>query len=239
MKHEIILKPSYAALRCILKKGEEMRTESGAMLGMDASATIEGKMEGGLLQGLKRSFLTSESFFVTTIRASEDETEILLAPRATGDIEVIELKNEEYLVQGGSFLAAFGAIETDAKFTGWKGFLSGEGIFMIKVRGAGSVFLSSFGGIFTKKLGKGEKFICDNGHIVAYPTTMTYEISRAGGGMMSMVTTGEGLVTVFTGPGEIYLQSRNLRSFAETLNPFLPNREKSKGMGFLGNIMGN
>jgi uncharacterized protein (TIGR00266 family) len=209
------------------------------MLGMDATATIEGKMEGGILSGLKRALLTNESFFVTTITAQGDESEVYLAPRVTGDIEALTLKNEEYLVQGGSFLASDSGIESDAKFTGWKGFLSGEGIFMIKVRGTGTLFVSSFGGIFEKTLKNDEEFIVDNGHIVAFPSSMKYEIQRAGSGMMSMVTTGEGLVTRFTGPGKIYLQSRNLRSFAESINPFLPNREKSGGQGLLGQVFGS
>jgi uncharacterized protein (TIGR00266 family) len=238
MQHEIIMRPSYSALKCVLAAGEEIRAESGAMLGMDATAVIDAKVQGGLLQGIKRALLTNESFFVTTIRAEKGDTEVLLAPRATGDVEAIELTGDEYLVQGGSFLASTAGVETDAKFTGWKGFLSGEGIFMIKVRGTGTLFVSSFGGILAKALKPGEKFICDNGHIVAYSAAMKYEIKAAGSGIFSMVTTGEGLVTVFTGPGTIYLQTRNLRTFAEAINPFLPQREKSQGRGFLGQVMG-
>jgi uncharacterized protein (TIGR00266 family) len=222
----------------VLNKGEQIFAESGAMLAVDATAKIEGNMKGGVLQGLKRAFLTSESFFVTTITANHDNSEVYLAPRATGDIQGIELKGEEYVVQGGSFLASFGDIQTDAKFSGWKGFLSGEGIFMIKASGTGSMFVSSFGGLLEKTLAPGEQFIVDNGHIVAFPSTVQYTIDNAGGGLGSMITTGEGLVCVFTGPGKIYLQTRNLRSFAESLNPFLPQRQQSQGSGLLGQIMG-
>ncbi len=238
MKHEILLRPSYSALKLLMSNGEEIHAESGAMLAMDATAQIEGAMKGGALSALSRAFLTSESFFVTTIRASQNDTEVYLAPRATGDIQAIELKNEEYVVQGGSFLASIGTIATNAKFTGWRGFLSGEGIFMIKAAGTGTMFVSSFGGILEKTLKPGEVFVVDNGHIVAFPAGMHYEIQQAGKGMFSMVTTGEGLVCVFTGPGTIYLQTRNLRTFAETLNPFLPRANKSQGGGILGQIMG-
>ncbi len=238
MQHEIILKPSYSALKCTMGAGESVHCESGSMLAMDATATIEGSMKGGAFQALKRTFLTSESFFVTTITAKQADTEVYLAPRATGDIEAIPLNGEEYVVQGGAFLASAGDIKTDAKFTGWKGFISGEGIFMIKAAGKGTMFVSSFGGILKKELKAGQKFIVDNGHIVAFPSSVQYEIARVGEGMLSMVTTGEGLACVFTGPGTVYLQSRNLRSFAESLNPFLPNRNASQGKGLLGQIMG-
>lgn len=238
MEFEILQRPSYSALKCTLSSTEEVRSESGAMLAMDETAEIEGKMEGGFWKALKRTVLTSESFFVTKIRATKGNTEVYLAPRATGDVEEIDLKGEEYIVQGGSFLACEAGIDTDAKFTGWKGFASGEGIFMIKARGTGRMFVSSFGGIVKKELKPGERFIVDNGHIVAFPAALNYEIQKAGNSLWSMISTGEGLVTVFTGPGEILLQTRNLRTFAEELNPFLRVREKSQGSGLLGNVLG-
>lgn len=238
MKHEILSKPSYSAIKFLLSKGEKIRTESGSMLAMDESAEIEGKMQGGLWKAVKRSVLTSESFFVTTINATTDESEVYLAPRAVGDIESIEMKDQEYIVQGGSFLACNEGIDTDAHFSGWKGFLSGEGIFMIKAKGTGTMFVSSFGGIIEKELAKGETFIVDNGHIVAFPATMNYEIKKVGADVVHMVTTGEGLASTFTGPGKLYLQTRNLRTFAETLNPFLRAPERSQGKAILGNIFG-
>ncbi len=238
MQHEIILRPSYSALKCTLARGEKLWTETGAMLAMDTGATMEGKMQGGLLQALKRTILTSESFFVTSITAKDDATEVYLAPRAVGDLEAIVLNNEEYVVQGGSFLASTDGIATDAKFTGWKGFVSGEGIFMIKAKGTGTMFASSFGGILAKDIPAGKQFIVDNGHIVAFPSSMQYEVRSAGGDMFNMITSGEGLACVFTGPGRVYLQTRNLRTFAETLNPFLPNRQQSQGKGMLGQIFG-
>ncbi len=238
MEYEILMRPSYSALRCVLSANEEILTESGAMLAMDKTAKIEGKMEGGAWKAVKRTVLTSESFFVTTIKASQANTEVYLAPRAVGDIEVLDLNNEEYIVQGGSFLASEKSVDSDSHFSGWKGFLSGEGIFMIKVKGTGKVFASSFGGIIQKEIAHGETFVVDNGHIVAFPSAMKYEIRKVGESVIGMVTTGEGLACEFEGPGTIYLQSRNLRTFAETLNPFLRAPERSQGKGILGNIFG-
>lgn len=238
MTFDILQRPSYSALKCTMGAGEEIRTESGAMLAMDETAEIDAKMEGGLWKAVKRTVLTSESFFVTKIKATKGDTEVYLAPRAVGDVEEVDLKGEEYFVQGGSFLACEAGIETDAKFTGWKGFASGEGIFMIKAKGSGKMFVSSFGGIIKKDLKAGERFIVDNGHIVAFPAALQYEVAKAGSSIMSMVTTGEGLVTVFTGPGTILMQTRNLRTFAEELNPFLRTRERSQGSGLLGNVFG-
>lgn len=51
----------------------------------------------------------------------------------------------------------------------------------------------------------------DNGHLVAW--SCNYKIERAGGGTMSGMKTGEGLVCRFTGPGSIFVQTRNMDEF--------------------------
>ncbi len=237
--YEIVGKPSYSAVKMTLKAGEEVHAESGAILALGGDPSVQGTMKGGLWSALKRTVLTSESFFVTTIKATKDGTEVYLAPRATGDVENIPLSGEAYVVQGGSFLASTPGVKTDSQFSGLKGFFSGEGIFMIRAEGTGHMFVSSFGGILKKELAAGEKFIVDNGHIVAFPAAMKYDIRNMGDGMVSAVTSGEGLACEFTGPGTIYLQTRNLRSFAEQLNPFLRERDRSQGgMNILSNVFG-
>lgn len=237
--YEIVSRPSYSALKMNLKKGESVHAESGAILALGGEPEVSGNMKGGLWSALKRTVLTSESFFVTTITATKDNTEVYLAPRATGDVEAIPLHGKQYIVQGGSFLASGPGVTTDSHFSGWKGFLSGEGIFMISAQGQGDIFVSSFGGILKKDLQSGEKFIVDNGHIVAFPADMKYDIRNMGDGMVSAVTTGEGLACEFTGPGTLYLQTRNLRTFAEQLNPFLRAPQKSQGASnILGQVFG-
>ncbi|MBT3292682.1 TIGR00266 family protein [Candidatus Peregrinibacteria bacterium] len=239
MNHEIILRPSYSALKCMLNTGESIRAETGAMLAMDKSCEIEGKMQGGAWKAIKRTVLTSETFFITTITSKKDNSEVYLAPRATGDIEMLDLNNDSYIIQGGSYLASEPTVTTDSHFTGWKGFLSGEGIFMIRAEGKGKVFTSSFGGIWKKELSAGEEFVVDNGHIVAFSGNMKYDIQKVGSGVVQMVTSGEGLAVTFTGPGTIYMQTRNLRTFAEALNPFVRERTRGQGRGLLGNIFGS
>lgn len=237
--YEIVSRPSYSALKMTLKKGEAIHAESGAILALGNDPEVSGDMKGGLWSAVKRTVLTSESFFVTTITATKDNTEVYLAPRSTGDVESIPLSGRRYIVQGGSFLASSPDVKTDSHFSGWKGFLSGEGIFMISAEGQGDIFVSSFGGILKKELKPGEKFIVDNGHIVAFPADMNYTMRAMGDGMVTAVTTGEGLACEFTGPGTLYLQTRNLRTFAEQLNPFLRAPQRSQGAGnILGQVFG-
>lgn len=63
------------------------------------------------------------------------------------------------------------------------------------------------------KLQQGEQHIVDNGHLVAW--NCDYTIERAGGGSMTSMKTGEGLVCRFSGPGVIYIQTRNLDEFED------------------------
>jgi uncharacterized protein (AIM24 family) len=51
----------------------------------------------------------------------------------------------------------------------------------------------------------------DNGHLVAW--SCDYKIEKAGGGGMTSLKTGEGLVCRFTGPGTVYVQTRNMEEF--------------------------
>lgn len=67
---------------------------------------------------------------------------------------------------------------------------------------------------------EGERYIVDNGHLVAWNTK--YVLERvASGGIVSGLASGEGLVCKFTGPGTIFLQTRNAVSGnTNTLNAF-------------------
>lgn len=48
----------------------------------------------------------------------------------------------------------------------------------------------------------------DNGHLVAWNTKYILE-RAASGGIISGLSSGEGLVCKFTGPGTVFIQTRN------------------------------
>ena len=88
-----------------------------------------------------------------------------------------------------------------------KGMFSGEGFFVHRVSGVGTLFVTSLGAIIERHLKQGEQLIVDNGHLVAW--TCPYTIERSGGGFISGMHAGEGLVCRFTGPGTILIQVSN------------------------------
>lgn len=214
MRYEISLSPSYAMASVQLQTGEALRSESGAMVAMSPSIDLESQMRGGLLGSLKRAALGGESFFQSTFTANRGAGEVLLAPQIPGDIIGVELSGEEYIVQSGSYLASDMNLELDTKFGGLRSLFAGEGFFWVKVSGRGTLLVSSFGGIYKKTLAPGERYIVDNGHIVAFPASVQYEVRKAAKSWISTLKSGEGLVCEYTGPGEILLQSRSASAFA-------------------------
>ncbi|MEJ5202913.1 MAG: TIGR00266 family protein [Anaerolineales bacterium] len=223
MQVEILYRPSYSIARVILSPNETIVAESGAMLSMSGDMQVETKMRGGVLQSLARSVLGGESFFVNSFRASARGGEILLAPTLTGDVFVLTMQNQSYLVQSGSFLASSEGVTTDTKWSGAKTFFGGEGLIMLRCSGSGTLILSSYGAIHEIDLAPGQTYTVDTGHLVAFPETIGFKV-RAVGGLKSTLLGGEGLVVDLAGPGKVLVQTRSVRAFLGWLIPKIPKR---------------
>jgi uncharacterized protein (TIGR00266 family) len=228
VQYRVLYRPSFALAHVELAAGESIRTESGAMVGMSANLQLESKMQGGLLSALGRSLLAGESLFQSTYTSQGAPGEILLAPSTPGDIMGVVLENQAYMIQAGSWLAGSTSLAIETKFAGATQFFSGEGAFMVRVSGTGLLLLSSYGAIHKISLAAGETYVVDTGHIVAFDANVRYQLDKAARGLLNTFTSGEGLVCRYTGPGDIYIQSRNLRAFVDAISPMLP--KPSSGM---------
>jgi uncharacterized protein (TIGR00266 family) len=225
MKVEIMYPASYALAHISLDQGEEVRAESGAMVTMDGNVEVQTQARGGFLKSLSRSVLGGESFFVNTFVAGSGGSEITFAPELPGDVVVMQLNNQELIVQSGSYLAGATAVEVETKWGGSRSFFGGEGLIMLRCHGTGPLILSSYGAIHRLSLDPGRKYVVDTGHIVAFDSQMSYQIRKVGS-WKSTIFGGEGLVCEFTGPGDLYVQTRSPESFLNWLIPKLPsNRE--------------
>jgi uncharacterized protein (AIM24 family) len=94
---------------------------------------------------------------------------------------------------------------------------------MIKVSGEGDLFINVFGDIDKHELGAGEELIADNFHLVAFSDSSGYEVLRVGG-WKETILSGEGFVTRIRGPGEVYIQTKNLREFVDWLWTLMQHR---------------
>lgn len=222
---------SFALAVVTLQPEQSIQAESGAMVSMSANVELQSQMKGGLMGALKRA-VGGESVFISTFTAHGGPGEVTLAPGPPGDIVSLTLNNQAFFVQSGSYLASAPTINIDTKLGGARSFFSGEGLFLIGASGTGSLLLSSFGAIHRKTLQPGEQYIVDTGHIVAFESTIQYQVQKAAAGFFRSFTSGEGLVARYTGPGEIFIQTRNLSTFAGILKPFFPTQSGGGGFSF-------
>lgn len=223
MRYEIRNQPSYALAVVTLDAGERFRAEAGAMVSMSDSIQIETRTGGGLGSVLKRSVLGGETLFVNDTVATKDGSNVTLAPALPGDIALVEIvSGRDLLVQSGSYLASTPEIVVDTKFGAGRSFFSGEGLFLLKLSGAGVTFLSSYGAIEQIELAAGESHVVDTGHMVAFDAGMGYDIRKAGNSWKTTLVGGEGLVCKLTGPGRFYFQTRSPGGFLDWLIPRLP-----------------
>jgi uncharacterized protein (TIGR00266 family) len=216
--------PIYAALTVDLEMGQSLLVESSAMAGMDSSIKMKSSMRGGIGKSIGR-LVSGESLFVSKFTASEDAGSLYLAPATSGDIVHYYLDGETRLiVQSSGFLACSPNVETETQFEGWRGFFSGESLFLIRAVGEGDFWFSSYGAIIEVPV-TGE-YIVDTGYIVAFEDSLDYNVELIGGLSFKNLKTGifggEGLVCRFQGEGRVWIQSRKLSQLINFLNPFRP-----------------
>lgn len=212
-----------------LEPNESVTAEAGAMTYMEPNIDVKTRMrERSLLGTLGLTLLGRQSFFVNDYRAKKGAGEVAFVSAPVGDIETLEVKpNQGYIIQSASYIASTQNVELDIKWQGFTKGLFGQGLFMIKVKGEGNLFINTFGAIDKHTLEAGKSLIVDNFHLVAFSDSCDYKV-RKFGGLKSTLLGGEGLVTEINGPGDVYIQTKNLREFVEWLWTLLGPRVKSR-----------
>ncbi len=221
MQADILYRPSYSMAVVNLAPGEEIRVESGALVSMTEGVQLQTRMEGGVLRSLQRTVFGGESFFLNIYRAPDFGGQINLAPTLPGDMMILKMQSESLLVQGGSYVASSMGVEIDTKWGGAQTFFASEGLIMLRARGNGLLFLSSYGAIHPIDLAQGQRYTIDTGHLVSFTEGMGFNV-RTVGGVRSTLFSGEGLVVDLTGPGRVYMQTRSEDALLSWLTPLLP-----------------
>jgi uncharacterized protein (TIGR00266 family) len=231
--------PSFAAARVNLEPNELLRAESGAMMATSSGVAIQASTQGGVLKGLKRSLLGGESLFVTTYTAPSAGGWVDVAHHLAGDIVVAPLTADEPMsITRGCWLASSTGVELDTRWGGFKNLFGGEGGFLVRASGSGTVLLACYGAIDTVNLGAGESVSVDTGHVVAFGPTVTSQIRKVAGGVVQTLKSGEGLVFDFTGPGWVMTQSRNPSALEAWIRTLMPGETGGAGGSVLGGLLG-
>ncbi|KAI8230671.1 hypothetical protein K4K57_007957 [Colletotrichum sp. SAR 10_99] len=204
--YRISHRDSNTILTIQLAVGCPLTAKPGVMVAMSHSITLRGQIKFSMKKLVAGAELASSTFV--------GPGELLLAPPMLGDITSLRLTGKEtWSVGQDAYVASTQGVIKDYKRQGLsKAIFSGEGLYVYKISGTGLLWLTSFGAIIRKDLMEGEKYVVDNGHLVAW--NVKYIMERvASGGIISGISSGEGLVCKFTGPGTVFMQTRNAKHF--------------------------
>jgi len=229
-----------------LDPDETVIAEAGTMMYMEDSIGYEAKMGDGSkpkaglfdkLVSVGSRVITGESLFMThfTNVAREGKKHVAFGAPYPGKVIAIDLDeaNGELICQKDSFLCAALGTQISIAFNKrlGAGLFGGEGFILQRLRGDGMVFIHAGGTIAERRLNN-EKLMVDTGCIVAFESTIDYNIQQAGN-LRSMVFGGEGIfLATLQGTGRVWLQSLPFSRLADRILKFAPSEGgKSQGEG--------
>lgn len=213
-----------------LTNGESVQIQTGSMIYHDEavqlSAGLNSGKSGGLLGAIGRSITSGESIFMTQAQGTGNGGTLAIAPNLPGTIAQLEVGSQHWFLNDGVFLAMDSSVTyqmhrqkaTGAIFGGTGGF------FIMETAGQGDLLVNAYGSLKTIELDGTRPLTIDNSHVVAWETSLDYQIHLETGGFFGSIGTGEGLVNTFSGRGKVLIQTLNLETFAKRLTPFLPSR---------------
>ena len=240
MNYRIDSKMQFPLVEIFLEAGESAYIQRGSMVFHTPSVTLNTKLnakERGLGKFFKvvgRSMTSGESALITQAISNADDGRLAIAPATPGQIIALELGVKQYRLNDGAFLALDGSAQyTMERQSLGRAFFGGQGgLYVMSTQGQGTLLVNSFGSIQKIEL-KQEEMTIDNAHVVAWSSTLDYQIHVENDFLQSMGN-GEGVVNTFSGSGEIYVQSLNIETFAQVIGGHLASPStSSKGSGVM------
>lgn len=248
-----ILGDDMQAVVVTLDPDEAMVAEAGAMMylepDIEMATQLSMKEGGGLLGRLfeagKRA-VTGESFFITYFHnQGTQRRDCAFAAPYPGHVVPVELGDHggTLICQKDAFLCAARGVSVDIAFQKriGVGLFGGEGFILQKLSsdtGQGQAFLHAGGTTLVKELGAGETLRVDTGCLVAFDTSVGYEIQFVKG-IKNKLFGGEGFFyAALKGPGTVWLQTLPFSRLADRIIAAAPSEGGSrKGEGsVLGGI---
>ena len=210
-------KPDFAYLTVQIPANQTLKVEASAMATMSTNMVMKTKMKGGLSR-----FLGGENLFINEFTAQGGPGEIGIAPGSPGDLEYCYLDGtKEIFLQSSAYVGSGMSVEVDSKWQGFKGFFSGEGLFLLRCTGRGDLWFNTYGAIIEVPVDG--NYVVDTGHVVAFTGGLQYGVESVGG-LKSLFLSGEGLVCRFSGQGKVWIQTRHPTAFAQWTFPFRPTK---------------
>ena len=193
-------------IRVTLERSEVL-IEPGALYFMKGDLHLESNMQqGGLSRGLMRKFTTGETLFQSRIRGTG---EVYLEP-SFGHYSLFNIEEDALIVDQGAFYCASGGLEVSAKMQSniSSALFGGEGLFQTQIKGSGVVVLVSpvpTDELLVYQLAPKEKLSVDGSFAFARTASVAFHAEKSGKSLLQSVTSGEGLLQTFTGPGVVWI----------------------------------
>lgn len=240
---EVELDPNETAIAepgafMMMDDGIQMETLFG-----DGSQQNSGGFLGKLLNAGKR-VLVGENLFMTAFsNASAGKKRVSFASPYPGKIIPLDLMHYQgkIICQKDAFLCAAKGVSIGIEFQRklGTGLFGGEGFIMEKLEGDGMAFVHASGFVMEKELQHGELLKVDTGCIVAFTSTVDYDIQFVGG-IKNTIFGGEGLFFAkLRGPGKVWIQSLPISRLASRILTYGTYKRKEEGsiLGGIGNML--
>lgn len=236
-----------------LDPNETAIAESGAFMMMDDGIqmqTIFGdgtQQQGGLLGKLfsaGKRILTGESLFMTAFtNVGQGKKQVHFASPYPGKIIPLDLSKlgGKIICQKDAFLCAAKGVSVGIALQRklGTGIFGGEGFIMQKLEGDGHAFVHAGGHVHQRELAQGEVLKIDTGCVVAYTSSIDFDIQFVGG-IKNTIFGGEGLFfATLRGPGTVWVQSLPISRLASRIMSYGSFNRKEEGgiLGGLGNLL--
>ena len=228
MEIKIESQMAYPLASFSMVQGENARIARGSMVYRTGGVELNTKLNasgsgaGAFIKAVARSAVSSESMFITEVICNGASGEVAIAPEMPGSIIQLDIGERQYRLNDSVFLA----MESSVSYTlerqnlGKAIFAGTGGLFVMTTGGQGRMLINSFGTVKEIQLNNVDEFVIDNGHVVAWDTSLQYSLQLQSG-FFGSIGTGEGIVNTFRGTGKVLIQSLNLQSFAGQLSRYI------------------
>ena len=176
-----------------LRPGETLRAESGAMLFMTHGVEMSTDLHGA--SSAFSRMMTGQNVFLTdfTYRGDKDSGTVGLGtdfPSKILRLTLSDYPNSTLIAQRGAYLASNPSVDIQMEFTKSlsAGFFGGQGFILQKMSGQGDVLVKAGGTLVEKELAEGETIRVTSGSIVAFTSTVDYDIQMMPGIKNAMVS---------------------------------------------------
>jgi uncharacterized protein (TIGR00266 family) len=235
---------------------ESAIAEPGSFMMMDDGIQMDTILGDGASQGSSfmdklfsagKRLLVGENLFLTAYtNIGYGKKRVSFASPYPGKIIALDLQQLGYKVicQKDAFLCAAKGVTIGIEFQKrlGTGLFGGEGFIMEKLEGDGLAFVHAGGHVLSRDLQPGELLKIDTGCIVAFTSTVNYDIQFVGG-IKNTLFGGEGVFyATLQGPGRVWIQTLPISRLANRILAYSTTaggRRKEEGsiLGGLGNLL--